>query len=278
MTPQQPVAEAQRSTSPPSGTVLTPGSMEVMTMAPRAKDRRLTTEWLDEITQRDPGSIGEWQAGKVCQVCGDIATVRGWEEWVAAHAQGGEFFGFKNEHYPCTGVPPGGVADRGYRFCEICQGQVPYETNRRVALSWLCEKCETSIRKTGHALETVLSELSRVRLNHYEANPVRSPRPDEGEFRAIPRKRVPPPEGWLPPGLFQCGECGEVRGTTWGPNHDGSVTSWKSTCLCEGFRCKKCGERTVRRPTSSSYNTEDGHFWHTPYFMGTAICRACAKR
>ena len=29
MTPQQPVAEAQRSTSPPGDTVLTPGSMEV---------------------------------------------------------------------------------------------------------------------------------------------------------------------------------------------------------------------------------------------------------
>jgi hypothetical protein len=32
MTPQQPVAEAQRSTSPPGGTVLTPGSMEVIHM------------------------------------------------------------------------------------------------------------------------------------------------------------------------------------------------------------------------------------------------------
>jgi len=32
MTPQQPVAEAQRSTSPPGGTVLTPGTMEVNRM------------------------------------------------------------------------------------------------------------------------------------------------------------------------------------------------------------------------------------------------------
>jgi hypothetical protein len=46
MTPQQPVAEAQRSTSPPSGTVLTPGSMEVNSMHPYVGGRiRKPAEW-----------------------------------------------------------------------------------------------------------------------------------------------------------------------------------------------------------------------------------------
>jgi hypothetical protein len=247
--------------------------MEVVSLAPRAKDRRLTAEWLDQITGQDPASLGDWRAGKVCQVCGDIATFRDWREWVAGHAQGGEFLGFRDEHYPCTGVPPGALADRGYRFCEICQGRVPHEKERRLGLSWLCEECERLIRKTGHAADIVLGELERVRFEHYTANPVRKPKPDEGEFRLMPRNRIPPPDGWLPPGLFRCEQCGEVRGTTWGPCYDGSVGPWKSTCLCEGLICKKCGERSVPRPISNSYNPRDGHFWHVPYF-GTG-CRRC---
>ena len=85
-------------------------------------------------------------------------------------------------------------------------------------------------------------------------------------------------EGWLPSGLYQCDECGEVRGTTYGGRDDGTVGPWKSTCLCEGLECKHCGERTIRRPISNYYHLADGRFWHVPYFMAMATCPRCGEK
>lgn len=76
----------------------------------------------------------------------------------------------------------------------------------------------------------------------------------------------------LPAGLYECSECGAVRGTT------ATVTDWgpageRSTCLCEGMVCSRCGLRKRRRPISDYYDPEDGRWWHVPYFMG--LVRYC---
>lgn len=252
--------------------------MEVITLSPREKDRRLTQGWLDEIIGRDSAALGKWRTGKVCQMCGDVAVVRTFQEWVAAHVEGGEFKGFRAEHAACD-VPPGGaLADRPYRFCEVCQEQVRRESDRRVGLSWICEGCEGTARRSGHSLAAVLRELGRRRSEHYESHPVLGPRPDEGDLVSTLGKRLPPPEGWLPPGLFRCERCETIRGTTWGPKHDGGVGPWKSTCLCEGIVCRRCGKGRIRRPISDYYSPKDGYFWHVPYFMGMAGCSRCPPK
>lgn len=238
-------------------------------------DRQRTERWLEQISELDPASLGEWRAGKVCQMCGAIATVGGWEEWVAAHHTGGEFIALGGRHGRCSEVPTGGFAGRPYRFCEICQESVLSQTERRFSLSWLCEPCETSIRRTGHSLEQVLHELGRLRFDHYEAHPARAPKPDEGGIMDGVGERVSAPTGWLPPGLFQCEECETIRGTTWCVRSDGSVGGCKSTCLCEGILCQVCGERRSRRPISDYYNPNDGHFRHVPYFMVRTVCSEC---
>jgi hypothetical protein len=118
-----------------------------------------------------------------------------------------------------------------------------------------------------------LTELARLRFAHYQEHPVG---PGDERIDALGRPegdRVRPPTDWLPAGLFTCETCGEIRGTTWGPCHNGTVGQWKSTCICEGLVCKKCGERHIRRPISNHYDLDDGQFWHTPYFGSNFRCR-----
>lgn len=247
-------------------------------MSPRAKDRRITNKLLHEVLAADSGALYESRTGKVCQMCGDVATVRSFEEWVAGHVEGGEFKGFRFGHAACQ-VPPGGaLADRPYRFCEICQQKVPRELERRAGLSWICDRCEITTRTSGHLLAAVLEELGRRRFAHYESNPVPRPKPDEADLMSTLRRRLPPPEGWLPPGLFRCDQCGTIRGVTWGPKDDGGIGPWKSTCPCEGITCRRCRSGRARRPTSDYYSPKDGYFWHVPYFMAASGCSECPPR
>jgi hypothetical protein len=123
----------------------------------------------------------------------------------------------------------------------------------------------------------VLNELARFRFDHYETHPVGPGDAEIDSFNWPQGDRVRPPAGWLPPGLFTCEQCGEIRGTTWGSRHDGSVGPWESTCICEGVVCRKCGDRRIRRPISDHYELDDGHFWHTPYFVANFPCRGCRE-
>jgi hypothetical protein len=83
----------------------------------------------------------------------------------------------------------------------------------------------------------------------------------------------------LPPGLYWCPDCGTVRGCAvahWG---DGDVFRTKSTCLCEGLECIKCGRRRLRRPISNYFDPEDGHWWHVPHFAAVGgRCSDCRGR
>jgi len=240
-----------------------------------AKQRCETRRWLEEILAREPASLGEWRVGKVCQVCGEISTVSCWEEWVAAYAEGGEFIGFRKGHQRCSDIPPGAFSHRKHRFCEVCMAKVPNEPDRRVDLSWLCEACERQIRQSRHLPELVLDELGRSRFERYESNPAGPGEIDEGGFRdLIDRKPVKPPTGWLPPGLYRCEECGEIRGITLKPTYDREVGPAKSTCLCDGLICPRCGGRGIHRPTSNLYHLDDGQFWHFPSFARScALCK-----
>jgi len=249
--------------------------MEVIAVTERSNDRQITEELLAELLAREPGSTGDWRAGKVCQVCGEIATVASWPEWVAAHAEGGEFLGLGEEHERCGAIATGAFAQRTFRYCEICQGEVAHALERRVDLTWICELCERTPRRSGHEIGRVLEELCHRRFDHYERHPAAPPA--EIDHRSWPQgERVAPPAGWLPPGLFVCEVCGTVRGETFASKADG-VGPWRSTCLCEGPLCKRCGVHRVRRPISSYYKPTDGRFWHVPHFMGIAPCRACRE-
>jgi hypothetical protein len=249
--------------------------MEVIAMTERSNDRQLTEELLGELLAREPASTGDWRTGKVCQVCGEMATVASWPEWVAAHAEGGEFVGLGGEHRGCGAVPPGAFAERAFRYCEVCRGEVAHAPERRVDLTWICEPCEGTVRKSGHEIGRVFEELCRRRFDRYERDPAAPPA--EIETRSWPQgERVPPPPGWLPPGLFVCQTCGTVRGETFAARSHG-VGRWTSTCLCEGPLCKRCGILRVRKPISDHYNPADGRFWHVPHFTGLAPCRRCRE-
>jgi hypothetical protein len=255
--------------------VLKPGSMEVILLAATSDRRELTERWIKDIIKIEPASLGQWAAGKVCQVCGEIATVSRWEEWVAAHSQGGEFAGFRKNHEMCTAAVTGSFSHGASRFCELCQDQLSPVAERRFWLSWLCEPCETRIRKSGHALELFLDALEKLRFAHYESDPVGPSEERTDDFEWLEREVIAPPVGWLPPGLYRCEECGEIRGTTWGPCEDGSVVHSKSTCICEGIVCRQCGQGRLHRPISDLYHLEDSHFWHFPYFTAAGGCDRC---
>src|SRR4051794_8123717 len=111
------------------------------------------------------GSGSDWRIGKVCQVCGEIACVDGWREWVAGHVGGAEFRGFVRRHEGCRTFPSGGLTMRPFRYCEICQGEVARVFDRRVGLSWICEACERYVRRSGHLLDEILHELERGRFD-----------------------------------------------------------------------------------------------------------------
>jgi hypothetical protein len=249
--------------------------MEVIRLASEVSAGSSDEPALDQILAARPGARGEWRQAKVCQVCGDLATVTSWEEWCAAHVEGAEFKGFHGHHEQCQAVAPGAFAARSYRFCEACRGTVWHVAERRLGLSWVCPACEVRVRQAGHDPRLVLEELARARFEGCSRAPTVSG-PATIHWWGWPQAdRVPPPADWLPPGLYRCPDCSQVRGLAWGPASKGGLTHWKSVCICEGIICRRCETNRVRRPISDYYNPRDGAFWHVPYFGGMLPCRKC---
>jgi hypothetical protein len=245
-------------------------------VAPESRHSEVSAVDVEPILGRPPGLLSDWRVGKVCQVCGAIATVTCFEEWAASHAQGGEFWGFRRGHEPCSVEPPGAIASRPYRYCEICTQRTPAEPARRCGLSWWCEKCERRVRRSGHDTGALLAALARERFAGHEAQPDRAAGARADDAAWLSGERAAPPEGWLPPGLSACEACGEIRGRAWVPGTGGAVYLAESTCICGGIPCRRCGRGRVRRPISDHYDPRDGHFWHTPYFGHLAGCAECA--
>ena len=72
----------------------------------------------------------------------------------------------------------------------------------------------------------------------------------------------------LPARLRICEVCGEARG--WSGRD-------KSVCLCERVPCRRCGERTVRRPLTNYYDWRGGGWWHVPWFGYMKPCPQCQQ-
>ncbi len=230
---------------------------------------------LDEVLKRRPGAGRDWRLAKVCQVCGELATVTTWEEWCAAHTEGGEFKGFRDGHERCNLLADGGFAARAYRFCEICRATVSHVAERRLGLAWACPCCEVRVREAGHDPLLVLADLARLRFEAAErtAAGTAAGMLDPSGWPEGPR--VAPPPDWLPPGLYPCPDCTLIRGRAWVAGFDGKLMQAKSTCLCEGITCRRCGDTRIHRPISDYYNLADGRFWHVPHFVGMFPCREC---
>lgn len=73
----------------------------------------------------------------------------------------------------------------------------------------------------------------------------------------------------LPEGLYYCDKCGQVSGVT----ADGR----KSTCLCEGILCSRCGQEHVRRPLTDYYDATEKRWLHIPSFATISLCQKCRK-
>jgi hypothetical protein len=232
---------------------------------------------LNDILSCDPDSIRDWRAVKVCQVCGELAGVASFYEWSGAHSEGGEFVAYLGAHESCWFVSPGGFAQRDYRFCEVCRERVAHIEERQVGLSWLCEPCERRIRSSGHEMGAALDELARRRFGRWREDPP-GPAPEVGTHEWQSGPRVRPPRGWLPPGLYACEDCGHIRGAIPTRARTGEVVKLKSTCLCEGITCRRCGNGRIPRPITDCYDPSDGRFWHVPYFGDRAPCYECRER
>jgi hypothetical protein len=255
--------------------VRTPGSMEVIQLGADSNAGWSDEPALGRIFASRPGAHGDWRLAKVCQVCGDLAAVKCWEEWCAAHVEGAEFKGFRGHHQQCQEVAPGALAARSYRFCEICRGTVWHVAERRIGLSWVCPACELGVRQTGHDPQLILEDVARARFERCARIP---PTSAPAKIHAIgwpQAERVRPPVDWLPPGLYRCPDCSQVRGLAWAPAAGGGLTHWRSVCICDGMTCRRCAINRIRRPISDYYNPRDGMFWHVPYFVGMAPCREC---
>ncbi len=190
----------------------TPGSMEVIQLGADSNAGWSDEPALGRIFASRPGARGDWRLAKVCQVCGDLAAVKCWEEWCAAHVEGAEFRGFRGHHQQCQAVAPGAFAARTYRFCEICRGRVRHVAERRIGLSWVCLGCENRVRQAGHDPLLILEDLAHARFERCIRVPTTSG-PAELDAAGWPQgQRVGPPAGWLPPGLYRCPDCVQVRG------------------------------------------------------------------
>ena len=277
MTPQQP------SETSGSRRGANAGPMEVCGCHSRTRSARRRLRGSRRSSAEDVSAPRAIRGGKVCQACGEIATYVGERGEAAGHVNGGEFVGFAGGHESCQFVPPPGARRRRpFRFCEICQEQVPAVRSRRFTHSWLCEGCEGRIEAADGEVESVLLRLRVKRYAAYRELPAHARGGKE-----IPNRRddlfsddaVEPPalEGWLPPGLSICEVCDAVRGTTPAAGPDGFI-ELKSTCFCEGLVCSKCGKRRRRRPISDFYVPGIGAWIHVPYFAAMRkTCDACTE-
>jgi hypothetical protein len=80
----------------------------------------------------------------------------------------------------------------------------------------------------------------------------------------------------IPEGLVRCPTCRELRGTGLHrvPPKRSELKLVTVACLCEGGRCKQCGNRT-HRPISNYYDEKTGHVWHVAHFAWLAPCTRC---
>jgi hypothetical protein len=79
----------------------------------------------------------------------------------------------------------------------------------------------------------------------------------------------------IPEGLFTCPVCGMYRGTTIEAAGDGSGHSRKSTCVCDGVLCNRCGVNKVLRPGSNVFSESTGRWEHMPILPGLPPCWQC---
>jgi hypothetical protein len=153
----------------------------------------------------------------------------------------------------------------------------------RRGLSWLCERCAGLVDGSEHPADSVSEELAFrrfVRIGSHRPHRGDGPElPDEvgiGEFSDL--SDVPPPQGWLPEGLYLCVVCGEARGEAPFPGPGGEVIRLPSLCLCSGPACTRCGRPRTHRPISDYYEQRAGAWLHVPYFAGfVKLCRACRE-
>jgi hypothetical protein len=87
---------------------------------------------------------------EVCQLCGELATFRGWASAMGWHWCG-EFVALQHGHVEPD--KPYTYSDREFahlrkllekapdRFCELCLRRVPREQARRAGHYWLCPDC-----------------------------------------------------------------------------------------------------------------------------------------
>lgn len=93
---------------------------------------------------------------------------------------------------------------------------------------------------------------------------------------------------FIPFGLRKCKRCGGYKGFVkekdLPPGH-----SWfkrgqperkiRVRCLCEGVRCKVCGEKNIHAPCSSFYDVKTKSLWYVPGFIvWSLICKGCIKK
>jgi len=139
------------------------------------------------------------------------------------------------------------------------------------------------IDASRHPADAVLEELAFRRFVR-----IGSHRPHRGEGPDLPDEAgiagfhdlpdVPPPEGWLPEGLYLCVVCGEARGEAPFPGPGGEIVRQASNCLCDGPACTRCGRPRSHRPISECYEHQRGAWLHVPHAVGfKRICRACEE-
>ena len=219
---------------------------------------------------------------KVCQPCGELATWESAEGHAAGHVHGGDFVGFSAGHAHCECSPyPAHLRRRPYRYCEVCLERIEPRPRARRGLSWLCEGCARLIDASGHDTGAVLDDLALRRFARIGGH-----RPHRGEGPALPDEAgivgfsdlrdVPPPEGWLPEGLYLCVVCGEARGEAPFPGAGGEIVRQPSRCVCDGPACVRCGRPRSHPPISDHYDRHLGAWLHVAHFVGMKpYCDAC---
>ena len=83
-------------------------------------------------------------------------------------------------------------------------------------------------------------------------------------------------EGRITPyGLVRCERCHEARGWLI-EGFAGEIEDPTASCLCEGVLCTSCGINMVHRPISNYFDEEDRTVWHVPHFS-QAVCWECQE-
>ncbi len=76
----------------------------------------------------------------------------------------------------------------------------------------------------------------------------------------------------IPEGLLKCGKCGEYKGEATEDEEEGPL---EVICICDGMLCPRCRRNKIRRPISNFFDEATNSVWHSPYFIGWALCSRC---